>query len=361
MGEGTLLIGLAGLLLLVLGGELLVRGASGLAQRVGLSPLVVGLTIVALGTSAPELAVSSQAALAGRTDLALGNVVGSNIFNVLFILGVSALVAPLVVQSRLVRREVPLMIGSAILLLLMALDGRVGPVEGVLLLVGAVAYTTWSVMESRRSDARSNDGAASGPAGASAGVSEGWTRVMLAVLAVGGGLVLLVLGARWLVDAAAATARSLGVDELTIGVTVIAAGTSLPEVATSVMAAIRGQRDIAVGNVVGSNLFNVLGILGVAAVLSPGGIEVAPAVLRFDLPVMIAVSVACLPIFFTSWSISRWEGLLLLGYYGAYVAFVLWAQQAHASLPAFNLVMWLLVLPATAAVLAVSAYRAARA
>lgn len=360
MGEGTLLIGLTGLLLLVLGGELLVRGASNLAERVGLSPLVVGLTIVAFGTSAPELAVSSQAALAERADFALGNVVGSNIFNVLFILGVSALVAPLAVQTRLVRREVPLMIGSAVLLLLMAFNGRVGPVEGGLLLVGAVVYATWSVAESRRSSARSDNGEASGPAGASAGVSEAWTRVTLAVLAVGGGLALLVLGARWLVDAAAATARSLGVDELTIGVTVIAAGTSLPEVATSVMAAIRGQRDIAVGNVVGSNLFNVLGILGVAAVLSPGGIEVAPAALRFDIPVMIAVSVACLPIFFTGWAISRWEGLVLLGYYGAYGAFVLLAQQAHASLPAFSIVMWLFVLPATAAVLAVSAYRSAR-
>lgn len=361
MTTSTLGFGAAGLLLLVIGGELLVRGASRVAGAVGLSPLIIGLTVVAFGTSAPELAVSARASLAGRADLALGNVVGSNIFNVLFILGLSASILPLTVHVRLVRREIPLMIASSVGLLLLSLDGRVGRPEGLLLLAVLLAYTGWSVVEGRRAEREGTLESGGGPPGLpSAGDGRGGRWALATAGAVVGGLVLLVLGARWLVDAAMESARALGVDELTIGVTVVAAGTSLPEVATSLVAALRGQRDMAVGNVVGSNLFNVLGILGAAAALSPEGIAVAVAALRFDIPVLIAVSVACLPIFFTGWSIRRWEGFLLLGYYGAYLAYVLLAQEAHAALPAFSRTMWMFVLPITALVLAVAAYRSAR-
>ena len=361
MTAEVVLFGGAGLVLLLAGGELLVRGASRVGAAVGLSPLIVGLTVVAMGTSAPELAVSAHASLTGRAALALGNVVGSNIVNVLLILGLSALITPLAVQVRLVRREIPLMIGSGVALLVLALDGGVGRVEGFLLLTGLFVYTGWSVIEGRRVDANGGSAEAGGrwhPPDESG--RRGWRGILAAFAAVVGGLALLVVGARWLVEGAVQAARSLGVDELTIGVTVVAAGTSLPEVATSVVAALRGQRDMAVGNVVGSNLFNVLGILGAAAVLSPNGVAVADVALRFDIPVMIAVSVACLPIFFTGWSIRRWEGGLLVGYYVAYVAYVLLAQQAHYSLPAFSRTMWAFVLPVTAVVLAVSAFRAAR-
>lgn len=363
MTADVVLFGCAGLVLLVAGGELLVRGASRVAEAAGLSPLIVGLTVVAFGTSAPELAVSTRASLAGQADLALGNVVGSNIFNVLFILGLSALITPLAVQARLVRREIPLMIGTGVALLVLAPGGGIGRPEGLLLVAGLLAYTGWSVIEGRRADMDpERPEAGDRPALSDADGAPGWLGgVPVAVGAVGGGLALLVVGAEWLVDAAVRAGRALGVDELTIGVTVVAAGTSLPEVATSLVAALRGQRDIAVGNVVGSNLFNVLGILGAAALLSPSGIPVADAALRFDIPVMIAVSVACLPIFFTGWSIRRWEGLLLLGYYGAYLAYVLMAQQAHASLPVFSRTMWAFVLPVTLLVLAVSAFRSARA
>ena len=358
MSAGTLTLGIAGLVLLVGGGELLVRGASKIAVAAGLSPLVVGLTVVAFGTSAPELAVSSQAALSGRADLAIGNVVGSNIFNVLFILGLSAVITPLAVHTRLVRREIPLMIGSAVLLLVLGLDGGIGRWDGVLLLAGAVGYAAWTVRASRRETGEARAAEELSPGQESGTVER--TGLLLAGVSVLAGLALLVLGARWLVDAAVGAARSLGVDEFTIGVTIVAAGTSLPEVAASVIAAVRGQRDIAVGNVVGSNLFNVLGILGAAGLMAPEGVGVAAEILRFDVPVMIAVSVACLPILFTGWTISRLEGLVFLAYYGAYVAYLLLAQQAHAVLPAFSRTMWLFVLPVTAIVLAMTAWRSAR-
>lgn len=358
MSAGTLLLGLAGLVLLVGGGELLVRGASKIAVAAGLSPLVVGLTVVAFGTSAPELAVSSQAALSGRADLAMGNVVGSNIFNVLFILGLSAVITPLAVHVRLVRREIPLMIGSAVLLLLLGLDGDIGRWDGILLLAGAVGYAAWTVRASRREerDARTVEGRAPDRETG----TDDRKAILLSAVFVLAGLGLLVLGAEWLVDAAVEGARSLGIDEFTIGVTIVAAGTSLPEVAASVIAAIRSERDIAVGNVVGSNLFNVLGILGIAALLAPDGLGVAAGALRFDVPVMIAVSVACLPVLFTGWTISRLEGLIFLAYYCAYVAYLLLAQQAHAALPAFSRTMWLFVLPLTTILLAISAWRSAR-
>jgi cation:H+ antiporter len=274
------------LVLLVVGGEALVRGAARLALAVGLSPLVVGLTVVAFGTSSPELAVSIQAGLAGSSDLALGNVVGSNIFNVLLILGASALIAPLLVASQLVRQEVPVMIGVSLLLFALCADGTVSFVDGTVLVGLLIVYTVVLVVQSRRQAAANGD--------LGVGSSSGWDRHWsVQILLIAGGLALLVLGARWLVDSAVGFARSLGVSELVIGITIVAAGTSLPEVATSIIAALRGQRDIAVGNVVGSNTFNILGVLGVTAVAAPAGLAVAPAVPAFDLPVMVAVAIAC--------------------------------------------------------------------
>jgi cation:H+ antiporter len=259
---------LAGLAALVTGAELLVRGASRLALRFGTSPLVIGLTVVAFGTSSPELAVSVQSGLAGQADIAVGNVVGSNIFNVLAVLGLAALVAPLVVQQRLVRFEVPLVVGLSVLVLVMVQDRRVGAVDGLLLLGGLIGYTVFAIRQSLReaTAVRSEYDQAFG-VGAS-----GWlARLPAQVVFVLGGLGLLVLGAKWLVDSAVSIARSLGVGEAVIGLTVVAAGTSFPELATSVVAAMRGERDIAVGNVVGSSVFNLLGILGTAALVTPEG------------------------------------------------------------------------------------------
>ncbi len=346
-----------GLLLLVAGAELLVRGASRLAARLGISPLVIGLTVVAFGTSTPELAVTVQAGLAGQADIAVGNIVGSNIFNVLFILGLAALIVPLVVSQQLVRLEVPLMIGVSVLFLVMALDGRISGFDGMLLFAGIVAYTVFTVRQSRKESAavRAEYAQEYGD-----GQSAGRGRLPLQIALIVAGLVLLVLGAHWLVGGAVVIARHFGVSELIIGLTIVAAGTSLPEVATSIVAALRGERDIAVGNVVGSNIFNILAIAGIASMVTPGGLEVAPALIRFDIPVMIAVALACLPIFASGHLIARWEGALFLGYYAAYVLYLILAATQHAALPSLSVAMLGFVLPLTAVTLIVLLARARR-
>lgn len=346
----TLVWFLAGLAALVVGAELLVRGASRLALAWGLSPLVVGLTVVAFGTSAPETAVSVGAVFSGRTDIAVGNVVGSNIFNVLFILGVSALIVPLTVARQVIRQEVPIMIGASVLLLALGLDGTLSRLDGLWLVGLLIAYTAALVIQSRReaaAQAPSEDSSA-GPAGGH------WAVQLLLVI---GGLALLVLGSRWLVDAAVTMAQALGVSDLVIGLTVVAAGTSLPEVATSVMAAVRGQRDIAVGNVVGSCTFNLLGCLGLSALLGPQGLTVAASLLHFDIWVMIAVAFACLPFFFTGRQIARWEGAVFLAYYAAYTAYLVLRAQHHDALPAFSHMMLGFVLPLTLITIVVSVIR----
>ena len=342
----TLLLFIAGLLALVAGAELLVRGASKLALSFGISPLVVGLTIVAFGTSAPEVAVSAGAVLAGRSDIAIGNVVGSNIFNVLFILGLSALITPLVVNVQLIRQEVPILIGAAVLLVALTLDGRLDRLEAGLLCVLLLAYTVFLVLQSRAETRAARDEYAGEfkPAG-----PGGWdARLPVQLLLIGVGLALLVFGADWLVAASVSFAKALGVSDLIIGLTIVAAGTSMPEVATSVMAAVKGERDIAVGNVVGSSTFNILGCLGVASLASgDAGLTMAASLLAFDIWVMLAVALACLPIFMTGREIARWEGGVFVAYYAAYVAYLILAAQQHEALPAFSAAMMSFVIPIT--------------
>ena len=340
--------------LLIGGAELLVRGSSRLAVAAGVSPLVVGLTVVAFGTSSPELTVTVGSAYAGRADVALGNVVGSSIFNVLFILGLSALIAPLVVAQRLVRLEVPLMIAVSVLSLLLGLDGRIGRPDGLLLFAGIVAYTVFLIRQGRR-EVASVQAEYEEAFGSDPRRQNPWLPNAGLVVA---GLVLLVIGARWLVDAAVATAAALGVSELVIGLTIVAAGTSLPELATSVLAALRGERDIAVGNVVGSNLFNLLAVLGLGSLVAPGGVSVSPGALTFDIPVMIAVAVATLPIFFTGHTISRWEGAVFLAYYVAYTTYLILDAAEHAALTTFGDAMVWFALPLTALTLLVLLVRA---
>jgi cation:H+ antiporter len=353
MSAASVLLFLGGLALLVAGAEALVRGASRLATAAGISPLVVGLTVVAYGTSSPEVAVSLEAAIAGRTDMALGNVVGSNIFNVLFILGVSALIVPLVVHQQLVRIDVPVMIGVSLLTLVLAQDGRIARGEGLALLAGMIAYTVFAVRTSRReSQAIQEEYAAGLEARSSARAGWLWHLVLI-----GGGLGLLVAGARLLTGGAIEIARSFGVSELVISLTLVAAGTSMPEVATSIMAAVRGERDIAVGNVVGSNIFNVLAVLGASAVAAPDGLPVSAVARSFDLPVAIAVAVACLPIFATGAAIARWEGAVFLVYYTAYVAYLYLDTSGHAAARTYGWVMLAFVLPLTALTIAVVAAR----
>jgi len=336
-----LLFFLLGLAALVAGAEALVRGASKIALSLGISPLVVGLTIVALGTSSPEVAVSVGAVLNGTTDIAVGNVVGSNVFNVLFILGLSAVITPLVVHSQIIRQEVPIMIGASVVLVVMVLDGRLGRWESALLLALLVVYMAFLVRQSRAESVAIREEYEGSVRRNGAWDSHWAVQVLLIVL----GLGLLVLGSEWLVDAAVAFARALGVSDLVIGLTIIAAGTSMPEVATSITAALRGERDIAVGNVIGSNTFNILGCLGVSGVVSSDGLGIAPAVLNFDLWVMVAVAFASLPVFLLRNEIGRRRGLMFLAFYAAYVAYLILGAQQHDALDEFSAVMLSFVLP----------------
>ena len=345
-----LLVFAGGLAGLVLGASALVRGASQLALNLGLSPLVVGLTVVAFGTSAPELAVSAGAVASGQMGLAVGNVVGSNIFNVLFILGLAALITPLSVHLQVIRQEVPVMVGAALLVVALGWDGSYGTLDGALLVLLLVGYSAFLVIKSRTES--STAGASLGDASSSDGHSgaSGWDRHLSAQLGlIAAGLVLLVAGSQAMVTAAVHFARLLGVGEVVIGLTIIAAGTSLPEMAASIMASLKGERDMAVGNVIGSCVFNLLGVLGVAALTATltgqGALPLPPEVAAFDLWVMLAAFVACLPVLLTAREIVRWEGALFLACYAAYTTYLVLAAQRHAGTEAFADAMLWFVLP----------------
>jgi len=352
----NLILFLGGLGLLVAGADVLVRGASKLALSFGISPLVVGLTIVALGTSAPEIAVSVGAVLDGKTDLAIGNVVGSNIFNVLFILGISALITPLVVNIQLIRQEVPIMLGASLLLLALALDGNLSLLEGGLLFSLLLVYVVFLVVQSRRETQAAKDEFAEAVLPAASGAWDSHWAAQIGMIAVG--LVALVFGSEFLVEASVSFAKTLGVSDLIIGLTIVAAGTSMPEVATSIAAALKGERDIAVGNVVGSNTFNILGCLGLSGLVSGNlGLVIPASLLAFDIWVMLAVALACLPVFISGREIARWEGGVFLGYYVAYITYLVLAAQQHSALQAYSGVMLGFVVPLTVVTLVVMMIR----
>ena len=308
----TLLSAALGLVLLYAGGELLVRGAASLALRMGVTPLAVGLTVVAFGTSAPELVVSVDAALGGADGVSLGNVVGSNICNIGLILGLSALIRPAAVEAKLVRFDAPLVLAVSIVLIVMLADGRLSRAEGAALLAGLLGFVVWTFRQARRERRAVREEFADQSEAAPA-------RALPAIAMAAAGLVAMVFGGHLLVEAAIGGAAALGVSPAVIGLTVVAAGTSLPELATSVVAAVKGQGDVAVGNVVGSNLFNILGILGVTALVRPlslGG--VGPV----DLGVMLAAAVLLLPLLVTRRRLTRPEGALLLAGYLGYLAWL---------------------------------------
>jgi cation:H+ antiporter len=345
----TWLILAAGLVLLVFGAELLVKGASNLAAILGIPPLIIGLTIVAYGTSAPEMAVSVMSSLAGQADIAVGNVVGSNIFNTLLILGISALLTPLIVTRQLIRSDVPISIGVSILLLIFGLDGQIGRVDGIILFIGGIVYTLSLIYQSKKPKNNPERDEFSEEYGFSGNSSRLLLLKDIGFIIVG--LILLVLGSRGLVDSATAIARSFGVSELLIGLTIVSMGTSLPELATSVTASIRGERDIAVGNVLGSNIFNILAVLGLSGIVAPEGIDVANSLIQFDIPVAISVAFACLPIFYSGNRIDRWEGILFLFYYAAYIGYLILDAINHESLPDYGMVMLAFVIPLTVIIL----------
>jgi cation:H+ antiporter len=334
---------LFGFVALVAGADLLVRSASAVARRFGISPLVVGLTVVAYGTSAPELVVSTVAATQGNSSIAIANVVGSNIFNVLFILGLCAMVRPLVIHPQLVQRDIPIMVAASVLLWVSALDGFIGLLDGALLFAGAVAFTVWTIRESRREHdpLHAADRAEAGSAGLLERSAASAAMVLVA------GLLLLVQGARATVAASVALATAAGISESVVGLTVVAVGTSLPEVFTSLVATWRGERDIAVGNVVGSCVFNILGIVGVASLLGGGDLSVDTGLRHLDLPVMTAAAFACLPIVAAGHRILRWQGGLFFFHYAVYTTWLVLASQKHDALPLFSDAMLRFVLPLT--------------
>lgn len=304
----TILTLLAGGLLLMVGATALVQGAASLALRLGMTPLLIGLTVVAFGTSAPELSVSMEAALNGSGGIAVGNVVGSNIVNVGLILALAALIKPIATERSAFKRDLPLMVGASLLGALLLLDGTVGRIEGVCLVALLVAYVFWSVRASRSEESEEDIPTGSKPAGA--------LRNALFVIA---GLIGLIAGAGWFVDAAVVLAEAAGVSNAVIGLTVVALGTSLPELATSTVAALKGESAIAVGNVLGSNLFNLLGVLGAAALASP---ITAPGLRWADVIVMVAFAAVLIPMMWSGSRLGRWEAAVLLAGYSAYIAFL---------------------------------------
>jgi cation:H+ antiporter len=309
----SILQAIGGLALLYLGGDALVRGASALALRLGISPLAVGLTIVAFGTSAPELVVSVDAALGGANDIAVGNVVGSNIANIALILGLSALVCPTTVHAKIVRLDAPLMILASLALIGALANGHVSRIEGALLALGLAGYAVFTFWEARReTKAVKREFASAAP---SRPLPLIWSTVFVA-----GGLLMLVAGGHLLVTSAVRMATALGVSQATIGLTIVAIGTSLPELATSLIAAFKRQGDIAIGNIVGSNLFNILGILGATATLRPLALGAISAI---DLTVMLALSATLLVLLHSRPALARTEGAVLLTSYVAYIAWLL--------------------------------------
>lgn len=301
-----------GLVVLVSGGEFLVRGASSIALRVHISPLVIGLTIVAFGTSAPELFISVQSALQGSPDLAMGNVVGSNICNLALVLGVTAIIFPVPVQKDSIRIDWPMTMGSSLLLYLLVQDLLLSYLEGVLFVLILTAYSTFVIVKSRRQLKGGKDilEEADLPAEPSQSV---WKDVLFIIL----GTLALAFGSEWFVEGAKALALNFGVSERVIGITVLALGTSLPELVTAAVAAIRRATDIAVGNLMGSNIFNVLSILGITSIIQP--IAVSRVIVAEDMLWMLGITLIVLPMMFFKMKITRVEGLLILMIYSYYI------------------------------------------
>ncbi|MFP8844765.1 calcium/sodium antiporter [Shewanella baltica] len=305
---------IGGFIILTLGAEALVRGASSIALRLGITPLIIGLTIVAFGTSAPELAVSVKSALAGNSGIALGNVIGSNIANIGLILAITALIRPIQVQSQVVKRDIPLMILASMLFWGLLLDGELSLIDGVVLLSLLVGYLTFSYISSKNSKNEEE-------------IEAGPNNPLLSGLFILVGISMLVGGGILFVNGAVDLAKTFGVSEVIIGLTIVAIGTSMPELVTSVIAALKGQSDIAIGNVVGSNLFNILGILGVTAIVHPvSSLGFQP----FDFMVMLALAIVILPFAWTGLRIGRREGSVLLLTYLGYMGYLINQASAQA-------------------------------
>jgi cation:H+ antiporter len=311
----NLLMTIGGLALLLFGGEVLIRGAVGLARRAGISPFIVGLTIIGFGTSAPEVVVSVDAALSGSPGIAVGNVIGSNVANILLIVGSAALFVPLAVHPDALRRDGTMMAFATVLFIGIALMGTATWYHGVVSITVLIAYLAYSIW----SDRQGNDAVAQMHSDEGELLQSGLPDKMWAMLlALGIGLIALVAGSRFAVIGASAIAREAGISEEVIGITLVAFGTSLPELATAMVAAARKQADVCIGNVIGSNIFNLLGITGAAAIAAP--LPFAASVVSFDIWVLLAITVLFMWFMLTGRRIQRWEGAVLLLLYFSYIS-----------------------------------------
>lgn len=342
--------GLAGLLA---GGHLVVKGASRIGARFGLTPMVIGLTIVAAGTSAPELAVVFQAISADDTELAVGSIIGSNIANVLLVLGLAATFGTIHVTSRAVRVDIPIMIGASTALLLMSVDGRLSRADGIVLFGALVGFVIWTLRSAPREPEVDP--------GLQPSAARATTPLRPAVVGLVGGVAVLPVAARFVVAGAEAMATSLGVPELIIGLTILALGTSAPEIVTTLIAALQGRRDLAVGNAVGSNIFNILLVLGATTTLAPNGIAIGADAVALDLPIMVAAALACLPIVLWDHKLDRWEGAVFVAYYLAYLTFLVLDATGHRASDPFALVLVGFVMPLTVLTVVIVVIRQQRA
>lgn len=342
-----------GVACVIYGADLLVLGGSRLAAGLGISPLVVGLTIIAFGTGAPELAVSVKAAILKESDISLGNVIGSNIANVMLVLGLAAVLTPVAVSGRLIRRDAPIMVAVSVLLFVVCLDGNLSRFDGGMLLVIFAVYTFWSVRKSR--ELHLDDAAGEGPPlpqPKEQGVRGQLKNVIYLII----GLALLFAGSQWIVTGAISLAQFLGISQLVISLTIVALSTSLPEVATTVVAGLRKEADIGVGNIVGSNIFNILAVLGSAALFDSDGLGVASQALSLDIPVMTLAAVACLVVCYTESTIQRWEGGLFLAYYVLYTVYLILYGTGHPAVSPLGYASKFFVIPISLFVFALTVY-----
>ena len=339
------IIFIAGLVALIGGAELFLRGVDHFGVKWRVSPLIMGLTVVAFATGAPELAISIQAALTDNVDLVLGNIIGSNIANILLILGISAIIKPLVVKLRVVQIDVPIVIAASVLLYVIAWDGELTKLDGVWLLLGLVLYSIFTFFQIKKE--RENQPEETDFEAEQRKLSSGWFFYVknIGYLLIGMGLI--VQGSDWMVQSAVEIATILGLSQLVIGLTIVSIGTSLPEIATSIATIRKGNTDMAVANVMGSNLYNILLTLGLTVVIAPNILTVSPAAIALDLPFMVAVSIMCIPIFIAGFDITKFDGAILLFYYGSYLTYLVLDAVGSSFESTMEIIMLYGVLPVT--------------
>lgn len=343
----TILLFIAGLAALIAGAELFLKAVDHFGLKWGVSPLIMGLTVVAFATGAPELAISIKAAATGSADLVLGNIIGSNIANILLILGITSLIAPINITRRVIRVDVPIVIAVSALVLVLALDRQLTSTDGMILLTGLIAYSVFTYFQIRKSRAEDVIEEVFEYETDPDQLAKGAFFYIKNIGFLLTGLAMIVLGSNWMVESAVTIATVLGMSELVIGLTIVSIGTSLPEVATSLSAARKGKADIAVANVLGSNLYNVLLTLGLTLIIAPNVLVVSEDAINLDLPFMVAVSIVCIPIFIAGFNLTRTDGAIFIFYYTTYLSYLVLDALGAPLAESIEILMIWIALPLT--------------